>query len=228
MKRVAIIIAGELRGIHNMENIMENIILPNDTYIFDIFIVTWDIQTVQENNIVLEKQTDYSLLEKYNPVQIQVNDIKLFDHQHHNVIYKKVISCHTYQFYACEQGIKLVETYESNLNIKYDLYLKYRFDLFLTKPLLFNEYDLTKIHGINFSSSCNSDAYWNDWLFFGDENIKDFMKIFSKICSGKLFRADCFIPEIFYEKSGNQKIVYDINHELVYLNKYGIKQFLQK
>jgi len=121
MKRAAIIITGELRTAHNMENIMENIILPNGEYMFDIFIVSWNIQSYQEKNTILEKQTDYSELEKYNPVQIQVNDIKLFDHEHHNVIYKKVISCHTYQFYACEQGIKLVETYESNLNIKYDL-----------------------------------------------------------------------------------------------------------
>lgn len=45
MKRGAIIISGELRSIHNMENIVENIILPNDKYIFDIFIVTWDIQS---------------------------------------------------------------------------------------------------------------------------------------------------------------------------------------
>lgn len=61
---------------------------------------------------------------------------------------------------------------------------------------------------------------------FGDEKMKDFMKIFSKLCSGKLFVVDSSSPEIVFEKSGETKIIYDINHQLVYLNKYGITQFL--
>ena len=74
MKRAAIIISGQLRTIHNMENISKNIILPNDNYIFDIFIVTWNMQTYQENGNILEKETDYSELDKYKPVKQIISD----------------------------------------------------------------------------------------------------------------------------------------------------------
>lgn len=226
MKRAAIIISGELRSIHNMENIVENIILPNDKILFDIFIVTWDIQSYQENNTILEKETDYSLLEKYKPVKIEVNDRNIFETEYNNEILYKLISCNTHQFYTCEEGMKLVESYELHENMKYDIYIRYRFDLFLTQPIYFDEYNLDKIHGVNFSGNCSFGTYFNDWFFFGDEKMKDFMKIFSKLSSGKLFVVDCSSPEIVFEKSGETKIIYDINHQLVYLNKYGITQFL--
>jgi len=229
MKRGAIIISGELRSIHNMENIVENIILPNDNYIFDIFIVSWNMQTYMENGNILEKETDYSLLEKYNPIKIQLNDRKNFAIFYNENSLDKIS---TYpmlsQFYTCETGMKEVEQYELAQNMKYDLYIRHRFDLFLTKPILFNEYHLDKIHGINFPGNCNFGTYWNDWFFFGDEKMKDFMKIFTKLCDGKLNTNNdfCSVPEIIFEKSGENNIVYDINHDLVYLNKYGITQFL--
>jgi hypothetical protein len=229
MKRAAIIISGELRSIHNMENIVENIILPNDNYIFDIFISSWNRQTYMENGNILEKETDYSLLEKYNPIKIQLNDRKNFEKIYHEnnlgslTTYSN--SCH---FYTCETGMKEVEQYELAQNMKYDLYIKHRFDLFLTRPILFNEYHLDKIHGINFSGGCSFGTYWNDWFFFGDEKMKDFMKIFTKLCDGKLNTNNkfCLCGEILFEKSGENNIVYDINHQLVYLNKYGITHFL--
>jgi hypothetical protein len=223
MKRAAIIITGELRTSHNMENIMENIILPNGEYMFDIFIVCWNIQTYQENNTILEKQTDYSELQKYNPVKIQLKDRNVFKtfcdkYQIHKLANFRYLG----QFYTCEEGMKLVEKYELEQNIKYDMYIRYRFDLFLTQPILFHEYDLTKIHGVNFPGKSSSHGtYWNDWFFIGDEKMKSFMKIFSKLCSGKLFRTYCSVPEILFEKSGEKQIVYDINHTIVYLNKYN-------
>lgn len=118
MKRAAIIITGELRGIHNMENIMENIILPNGEYIFDIFIVSWNIQTYQEENTILEKQTDYTELQKYNPVKIQLKDRNVFEtfcdkYKIHKVANFRYLC----MFYTCEEGMKLVEKYELEKNM---------------------------------------------------------------------------------------------------------------
>jgi len=227
MKRAAIIISGELRSIHNMENILENIILPNDNYIFDIFIVSWNIQTYQENDIIFEKELDISLIEKYKPVKQIIRDTMGFVKFYNENNLNKVTTYRNWcQFYTCEGGINLVEEHEIEQNVKYDLYIRHRFDLFLTKPILFNEYHLDKIHGVKFSGNCKFGTYCNDWFFFGDEKMKDFMKIFTKVCDGKININDCSVGEIFFEKSGENNIAYDVHHRLVYLNKYGITQFL--
>jgi hypothetical protein len=212
-----------------MENISENIILPNDNYIFDIFIVTWNMQTYQENGNILEKETDYSELDKYKPVKQIIRDTMGFKKFYNENNLNKVTTYNNWcQFYTCEVGIKLVEEHEIEKNVKYDLYIRHRLDLFLTQPILLNEYNFDKIHGVNFSGGCSFGTYWNDWFFFGDEKMKDFMKIFTKLCDGKIDINNnfCLCGEIIFEKSGENNIVYDINHDLVYLNKYGIPQFL--
>jgi hypothetical protein len=228
MKRAAIIISGQLRTIHNMENISENIILPNDNYIFDIFISSWNRQLYQENNIVLEKETDYSELDKYKPVKQIISDTMGFKNFYNENNLNKVTNYNNWcQFYTCEVGIKLVEQYELEQNIKYVLIIRYRLDLFLTQPIFFDRYNLDKIHGINFPGSCSFGTYWNDWFFFGDEKMKDFMKIFTKLCDGKININDhCLVGEIFFEKSGENNIAYDVDHRLVYLNKFGNTHFL--
>jgi len=59
--------------------------------------------------------------------------------------------------------------------------------------------------------------------------MKNFMKIFSKLLNCENVVPNnkyCSVPEIIFEKSGENNILYDINHQIVYLNKYGIPQFL--
>jgi len=58
--------------------------------------------------------------------------------------------------------------------------------------------------------------------------MKDFMKIFTKLCDGKININNefCSVPEIFFEKSGENNIAYDVDHRLVYLNKFGNTHFL--
>jgi len=175
MKRCALIISGQLRTEHNIENIVEKIILPNDKYTFDIFIVSWNISTYQISNHILEKDTEILLLEKYKPIKMKIKNKQISDDFYHSNNLNKISSYSNWsQFYTCEEGMKLVETYETNNNIKYDLFIRYRFDLFLTKPILLNEYNLDKIHGVNFPGNCDYGTYWNDWLFFGDEKNEEF------------------------------------------------------
>lgn len=120
------------------------------------------------------------------------------------------------QFYGCDSVIRQLEEYEMENQIRYDLIVRYRFDIFSSGKIDFDKYDHNYIHGIK-RGCC-----YPDWIFFGkNEIMKDFMKIYTKILCGKINGKK--IPEDIFIESANNNILFDIPDTFT-LNKHGYIQ----
>ena len=230
MKRAGILLPGVFRNTINIHNIYENIIIPNPDYAFDIFICCWnigtDIYTYASCEEILQNKhyiVDISDLQHvFNPVEVKI--INLVDFQmmirdktdilkRHREYPSLDLVAHNIicQIYAIEQSINMIHTYEINNQITYDLIIRHRFDLFLKSPIIFNNYNISSIHGIK-----NANCFPPDWFFFGNNNsMKDFLKIFTKL-ENKDINLD--VPEKMFIRSSNNNIIFDIP-DIFYINK---------
>jgi len=223
MKRCAILLAGLWREHQNMDNIIKYIIKPNSEYIFDIFIAVWD-EVLDEIGKEKLYNFDETILNIYSPTKYIIMNYKLFvkyiiDNlliEHFKKNFKgpdnydlnRLIMQIYPQMWGCEEVSKLMNTYEIENSIKYDIVIKYRLDLFIEEPFYINKYDLNLIHGV---------YPYCDWIFLSNsDNMKEFLKCFYKI-EHSLIPTD--ILENIFKMSGDNKIVYDIKHYLM-LHKF--------
>jgi len=238
MKRCCILLSGLYRNINNMNNIIDKIITPNPTYQFDIIFSTWDIKyidcnsdctsNINENKFITINENE--LINIYNPVEYSVLDYKkFFNHlndlnirqqfikNNHNIdINDRTIERTIFQFYICEKAILTLEEYEKSKNIKYDVIIRYRFDLFCNENILLDNYNLNIIHGIK-KNGCIP-----DWLFIGNnENMKKLMKVYNKI-ENNTINYDS--PENIFYKNMDNNILFDIPNSF-YLNKFENLQY---
>lgn len=234
LKKAAILLSGLFRKTIHIDNIYENIILPNPDYEFDIFICVWDIIIKCDNFSVAEdlllnyeKLNVNSLMNIFKPKQLKCfnlvnfqkylrDDTDLIQSLEHKIIDHHYRSqphtiYNTYcQMYICEQCIHLLEDYENMNLIQYDLIIRHRFDVFITSPILFNNYNLTIIHGMQ-RNNCIP-----DWFFFGNGNdMKNFLKIFTKLEKNEI---EFNIPENIFFQSSNNTVIYDIP-DVFYIDK---------
>lgn len=235
MKRAAIALAGFVRNYDNIENIIKYIIEPNPDYEFDFFLFFY-----QENIINTSKKFSEmhkfkqpvdknKVIEKYKPVGY--NSISIFelqkkfietklenlfierDRNKKETIYNTILG----QMYMCENSMNLVEQYSNYNNIKYDLVIRYRFDMFTNTPLIFDNYNLNTINAIYQRGSAI------DWLFFSTyENMREFMKVFTNLLNGRLFPH--IIPEYVFKQNAEITcgIEYIVPHTFQ-LNKTGFE-----
>ena len=236
MKKCAILLSGLYRDFNNMDNIINNIIQPNPLYQFDIIFTVWDIKFVDVNADSNANINEYNfintnineLINIYNPVKYSILNYKEFDRElknsnlienyikNGNMYNYKAIERSIFQFYACEQSILTLEQYEKTENMKYDIIIRYRFDLFTNNPIILDNYNLNNVHGIN------RQPYIPDWLYIGNnENMKQLMKIYIKIKNSEI---NCDSPENIFFKNMNNNILFDIPDSF-YLNKHGVHQY---
>jgi hypothetical protein len=230
LKKAAILLPGLFRKTIHIDNIYENIILPNPDYEFDIFICVWDIiikydsfAVVEDLLLKYEELNENRLIKTFKPKQLKCFNlvnfqkylrddtdlIKNIQNKNTNPQYKKyphnfyTICC---QMYMCEQCIHLLENYENINSIHYDLIIRHRFDVYMKSPVFFNNYNVNNIHGIqtqHFNPNFNP-----DWFFFGNGNdMKNFLKIFTKLEKNEI---EFTIPENMFFQSSNNKVIYDI------------------
>jgi hypothetical protein len=221
MKKAAILISGILREYSNMENINDFIIKCNPDYEFDIFLSFYDvncrntIKLYNENDLTtLEKVDVEDVINKYKPKSytivnfMELNNILTtqLDFFINNHLYNDII-VHTRngnrnayntlgQLYSVEMVKNIFQEYSCANNIDYDLVIRYRYDLFTSEPIIFKDYDLNNIHGIN-----NQNCYPSDWIFFGNSvNMVKFMHLYSNFVDKKI-QPD--IPEHMFKQNAN-------------------------
>lgn len=219
MKKAAILISGILREYSNMENINDFIIKCNPDYEVDIFLSFYDvncrntIKLYNENDLTtLEKVDVEDVINKYKPKSytivnfMELNNILttqldffINNHLYNDIIvYTRNGNRNAYntlgQLYSVEMVKNIFQEYSCANNIDYDLVIRYRYDLFTSEPIIFKDYDLNNIHGIN-----NQNCYPPDWIFFGNSvNMVKFMHLYSNFVDKKI-QPD--IPEHMFKQN---------------------------
>jgi hypothetical protein len=105
---------------------------------------------------------DLSILESYKPKKIKILDEDEFNFKIKNDKVNKDTNYNPLcQFYTSEECVKTIQEYSKDNNIIYDLFIKYRFDIFLKLPYKIDIND-DMIHAINLQSKYDYGYYWND------------------------------------------------------------------
>jgi hypothetical protein len=203
MKKCAILLSGIINNT-NYENIKENIINSNPNYEFDFFLSFWDYffgicysESTELNDILVNpKLIDVEkILGIYNPKKFvncnvsefihfyntnKLNDIMLKNNYYQK--YKHLSYRSLSQFYMVNQVINILSEYENDNNLHYDVVIRYRYDLFTTKPIYLDNFNYeNEIYGIQ-----RKDCF-PDWIFISNStNMKLFMKAYLSILNGEI------------------------------------------
>ena len=81
--------------------------------------------------------------------------------------------------FSMKKSIELMEDYKLNHNIKYDLIINYRADLFLSKDMLLDNYDRNLIY-VNAYKDCMGDFHF----IMNEENVNIFKYLFDSVDHG--------------------------------------------
>ena len=216
MKKCAILLSG-IQNQNNMDNITEYIIKANPDYEFDIFMSFWDssFKIIYTNHPTLSEILNDSYpvdvervcdiykpkahmkcsLEHFYNFYYQNNLKSIFANQRYYMQDKHLCYRNSSQLYMCENVINVFDDYTRKHNQHYDMVIRYRYDLFTSKPILLNQYDVsTTIYGMN-RAKCLP-----DWIFIGNQqNMSQFMHIYSALLN-RIIIPD--IPETIFCKQG--------------------------
>jgi len=214
MKKCAILISGMINNT-NYENIKENLIDSNPNYEFDFFLSFWDYyfgicytRSTDINDILVNPKliNVEKIIEIYNPKKFikcsvseftdfynknNLNDIMMKGSYHQKTPNSshKTLS----QFYMVNEVINVLSEYENENNLQYDVVIRYRYDLFTTKPII--------LDGLNYENTIYGIQRQNcfpDWIFISNStNMKLFMKAYVSIVNGEIHPS--FPEEIFIE-----------------------------
>jgi hypothetical protein len=233
-RKVAILISGLVRNFDNYENIKKNLIECNPNYEFDIFIGLWNnniinisktIDTGIEN--VLQNINTDEVIKKYNPLSYIILDVvkehtmfkkniinKLLNHYvliNAPTLYHPLLS----QLYCIYKTFEKYNEFIIQNNVKYDMVIRYRFDLFTSKPIILDTADNMNVYAIQ------RPPYFPDWLFIGShENMKFIFNSYEYYVQC-IFDKKINIPELIFKTSCNIHKI-NISYTLTdtfYLNK---------
>lgn len=212
MKKCAILLSGILNK-NNMDNITEYIINANPDYEFDFFMSFWDssfkiiytnhptLSEILSNSYPVDVESVSGIykpkafmkcsLEHFYNFYYNNNLDSMFANQPYYMKDKHLCYRNSSQLYMCENVINVFEDYTREQNQHYDIVIRYRYDLFTSKPILLNQYDVsTTIYGIN-RANC-----FPDWIFIGNhQNMSRFMHIFSSLLNRNILPG---IPEAMF------------------------------
>jgi uridine kinase len=166
--KLALLIAGYLRSFeNNIENFISNIIKENDC---DIYI---HVTENEKNDKYLNKKTSLELLKQKLNIKI-----KIFSNNFHFSKIDKInnIMNQNYKFYWLNEERKKIEKIE---NIKYDIIMKIRPDVYLNQDICFNQIEKDSIY-IPIDSKIDSkklksynDPYICDIIAYGIPKLMD-------------------------------------------------------
>ena len=237
-KKVAILISGLPRNYDNYQNIKKYLIDCNPTYEFSIFIGFWNKNIINisktidtEMNKVMEDINIDNVIKQYNPLSYIVLDV-MKEHTmfKNNIIDKirnhyKLINVPTLyhpllsQLYCINKTFENYNEYIIKNNINYDMVIRYRFDLFTSKPILLDKFNNNHIYAIQRT------PYFPDWFFIGSEkNIKYIFNSYEYYVNC-IFHKEINIPELVFKNSCDIHkipISYTMN-DTFYLNKNGFE-----
>lgn len=178
MKQLAICISGSLRSLeYCIDNFINNVYEPNKEN-FNITLFYFLPDDINSKKI--------DLLNKLNPVIKIEKDI---EHPNLNILWignhiskdnvsKVGIKGYIQQLYGIEQSFIMMEQYEKENDIVFDVILRCRSDVIFTEPVYINKYDLNNII-VPFFNTCHG---INDRFAFGNRNImKVYMNMYSNI-----------------------------------------------
>ena len=181
MKQLAICISGSLRSLeYCIDNFINNVYEPNKEN-FNITLFYFLPDDINSKKI--------DLLNKLNPVIKIEKDI---EHPNLNILWIGTvvvsrdnvstggIKGYIQQLYGIEQSFIMVEDYEIENNIEFNVILRCRSDVIFTEPVYINKYDLNNIIVPSFIGDRGHGI--NDRFAFGNRNImKVYMNMYSNI-----------------------------------------------
>jgi hypothetical protein len=132
------------------KSIVKHILLPNiELYDIDIFCHCWNVD-LEEN-----------ITKMYNPCRKSFENNQIYNDE----INKKCVTSSDFggisQALTIKKSIELMEEYELEKNIEYDMVILYRYDIFLWKDMNLSNYNkLNDTIYVNAYADCNGDFHF--------------------------------------------------------------------
>jgi len=151
----------------SFNSIKKHIIEANPNYEFDFFIHSWNPDlSNQLNNL-------------YKPKSYLYEDNNLYK----DLLLSKTANPNNFsnvsRSFSMQKSIELMEEYKKENNIKYDLVINYRADLFLIKNMLLDSYDKSLIY-VNAYKESMGDFHF----IMNEDNVSQFKYLFNSIDLG--------------------------------------------
>lgn len=151
----------------SFNSIKKHIINANPNYEFDFFIHSWNEDLADQLN------------ELYKPKAYLYENNNLYS----DMLLRKITNPSNFsnisKAFSMKKSIELMEDYKLNHNIKYDLIINYRADLFLSKDMLLDNYDRNLIY-VNAYKDCMGDFHF----IMNEENVNIFKYLFDSVDHG--------------------------------------------
>jgi hypothetical protein len=183
-KRAALCFSGQLRNVElGFKHIDANLIQPNCwDFEFDIFVHSWFEKSYIGNSFIasngaaasttIGSDTIKTLYELYNPRRMLLEHQIFFDEKDYNTRKSALIKPKNTlsKNFSIKRVGGLIDEYERENNIRYDVVVQLRFDLGIQSPINLNDFDLTKVnvstHGVWMGEGVDvSHAIMNSNLF---------------------------------------------------------------
>jgi len=131
-------------------SIVKHIIEPNkDKYSIDIFCQSWNFDLKDE------------ILDLYKPLSYLFEDNRIYNHDILQLAFEEKDFGGISQALSIKKSIELKEQYEIENSMVYDLVILYRYDIFLWKDILFDNYtDLDNKIYVNAHPNSNGDFHF--------------------------------------------------------------------
>lgn len=142
--KIAVCLPGHVRDYKKFSNLLfKRIINTNPEHEFDFFLHTWDVVDFRSNEKVDEKE----LIDIYNPKSLVIEEEidTMFDEYMYLTRGNNAKSVFS-QLYKIKKVSEILKEYVEKHNIKYDLVLKYRFDLDVISLRERDELNYEEIH----------------------------------------------------------------------------------
>lgn len=201
MTKIALLLSGHIRSLkYTSENISQVV----ETLKCDVFAHTWDqvemnSSTWREPDLSYKEGFEIILLQKLNPVKILIEQqspsmLKLFKSQDYQNVFHNdnSMSGSHYMLYGMKKVFELMEQYENENKINYEIIIRYRYDLICTKINSLNN----DINNVKSGMVVMADHNWANALGAKFDGV---------IISQKK-NYDFFLKDIFYRYNNIYKI----------------------
>jgi hypothetical protein len=192
--RIAICISGQIRsGVENADSLLRYIGNLRDNV--DIFIHTWDIETmsphvVEHEDRKIRRKVDElefkRIVEIYNPIDIRIDNFDIYQSVHQKRVKSREGCCHAQipMFQSIWEVNQLKIRHEHLSNSKYNLVMRLRFDLdfgegrFLTEDTNYIGVEKNVLYTVDFHNKL-SNGYLEDICWISSSDIQDIVCSFA-------------------------------------------------